>query len=172
VHLARDVRRGAGDATAGAVVRVEKRFTFDGARRSPGIGLEIGVENRSDRRVRFDLGIEWAIMLLGGGANPAAYYAIGDELLPHDGSGELSAASSIRSGNTFVGLDIATSFEPAATVWWTPIETVSNSEYGFERIYQGSALVGVWPVELAPGERQTVTMDQRVTTDRDRALDA
>jgi alpha-amylase len=142
-----------------------------GARRAPAISLEVAVENRTDRLVRFDLAVEWAIMLLGGGANPAAYYAVGDELEPHDGSGELTAAGSIRSGNTFVGLDIATSFEPVATVWWTPIETISNSEYGFERIYQGSALVGVWQVELAPGERRTVAMDQRVTTDRDRALD-
>ena len=49
---------------------------------------------------------------------------------------------------------------------------MSNSEYGFERIYQGSALVGIWPTELASGERRSVTVSQRVSTDRDRAPDA
>jgi 4-alpha-glucanotransferase len=35
--------------------------------------------------------------------------------------------------------------------WVSPIETVSESEDGFERIYQGSQVVAVWPVDLAPG---------------------
>lgn len=41
---------------------------------------------------------------------------------------------------------------PAARSFWiAPIETVSESEEGFERIYQGSQIVAVWPVELAQG---------------------
>ncbi len=167
VRLARDVRVGA----AGLLVGVEKRFTFDGDRTSPAIGLEVTVENRSAGPVRFDLGVEWAIMLLGGGGNPAAYYEIDGERRAHDGAGELAAATLVSSGNTYIGLEIGTSFDPPATAWWTPIETVSNSEYGFERIYQGSALVGIWPMELAPGERRTVDVTHQVSTDRDRAAD-
>jgi len=41
---------------------------------------------------------------------------------------------------------------PAARGFWiAPIETVSESEDGFERIYQGSQVAAVWPVELAQG---------------------
>ena len=41
---------------------------------------------------------------------------------------------------------------PAARQFWiSPIETVSESEDGFERIYQGSQVMAVWPVELAAG---------------------
>jgi hypothetical protein len=167
VQLARDVH-----VAVDAIVGVEKRFSFDGSRREPAIGLEVALENRSDRPLRFDLGVEWAIMLLGGGGNPAAYYEVGDARSAHDGSGEQGGTALVQSGNTYLGLDVATSFEPAATAWWTPIETVSNSEYGFERIYQGSALVGIWPVVLAPGERRTVRVTQTVATDRDKALDA
>jgi hypothetical protein len=36
-------------------------------------------------------------------------------------------------------------------LWVAPIETVSESEGGFERIYQGSQISAVWPVELGPG---------------------
>jgi alpha-amylase len=165
IRLGRDVRVGA----AGVLVRVEKTFRFDGARRSPGIDLEVAVENRSAGPVRFDLGIEWALMLLGGGGNPAAYYEVDGERSAHDGAGEHEAATLICSGNTYVGLELATSFDPPATAWWTPIETVSNSEYGFERIYQGSALVGTWPMDLAAGERRTVRIGQQVSADRDRA---
>jgi alpha-amylase len=32
--------------------------------------------------------------------------------------------------------------------WWiVPIETVSQSESGFERVYQGSAILAVWKIE-------------------------
>ncbi len=41
---------------------------------------------------------------------------------------------------------------PAARGFWiAPIETVSESEDGFERIYQGSQIAAVWPIELAQG---------------------
>jgi len=39
----------------------------------------------------------------------------------------------------------------AQDFWVTPIESVSESEDGFERIYQGSQIMAIWPVELAPG---------------------
>jgi hypothetical protein len=39
--------------------------------------------------------------------------------------------------------------------WVAPIETVSESEEGFERVYQGSQILGVCPVELAPGGEWT-----------------
>lgn len=39
---------------------------------------------------------------------------------------------------------------PGATHWWArPIHTVSQSEAGYEAVYQGSSLLAVWP----PGER-------------------
>jgi 4-alpha-glucanotransferase len=38
----------------------------------------------------------------------------------------------------------------ARQFWIAPIETVSESEDGFERIYQGSQILAVWPIELAP----------------------
>ncbi|MGH9772912.1 MAG: alpha-amylase/4-alpha-glucanotransferase domain-containing protein [Candidatus Acidiferrales bacterium] len=39
---------------------------------------------------------------------------------------------------------------PGAAAWWVvPIETVSQSESGFERVYQGSAIMAVWDVGSA-----------------------
>ena len=59
--------------------------------------------------------------------------------------------------------------EPAGDAWWAPIETVSNSEAGFERVYQGSALVLTWPLDLAPGARMSVRVEHVVSTSCDRA---
>lgn len=36
---------------------------------------------------------------------------------------------------------------PQATWWIVPIETISQSELGFERVYQGSAILAVWKID-------------------------
>ena len=46
---------------------------------------------------------------------------------------------------------------------WYPVETVSNSEGGFERVYQGSSLLFRWPVSLAPGDHATLTVSLAAT---------
>jgi hypothetical protein len=66
---------------------------------------------------------------------------------------------------------LATRVEPAAETWISPIDTVSNSEAGFERVYQGSALVFAWPLVLPAGAATTVRMEHTVTTTRDRAAE-
>jgi len=155
----------------GAAILVRKRFTIDGDRRSPALGLEVTVENAGASPVRFDLGVEWPVMLLGGGGNPAAYYRAGGVESAHDSSGAADGLAELTSGNRSIGVELTTAFAPAATAWWAPIETVSNSEFGFERVYQGSALVGVWPTELAPGESRTVSMRHAISTTRDAAAE-
>jgi len=42
------------------------------------------------------------------------------------------------------------------TLWRFPIETVSVSEGGFERLYQGSVFLAHCPVDLSPGESRTL----------------
>jgi alpha-amylase len=50
--------------------------------------------------------------------------------------------------------DVAVEIEArgASQLWISPIETVSESEEGFERVYQGSQILGVWNVTLSPME--------------------
>jgi hypothetical protein len=57
---------------------------------------------------------------------------------------------------------------PAADAWYAPIETVSNSEAGFERVYQGSALLLSWPVDLAPGASWSARITHRAMIGTDR----
>lgn len=61
------------------------------------------------------------------------------------------AGPRLRVVDEWQGIDAAIEASGAAGFWITPIETVSESEGGFERIYQGSQIIAVWPVELAPG---------------------
>ena len=41
-------------------------------------------------------------------------------------------------------------------IWYMPIETVSQSEEGAERTYQGSALLASWPLTLNPGATERI----------------
>jgi hypothetical protein len=124
--------------------------------------LDVTIENLGPAEASADLAIEWPVMLLGGGANPAAWYELDGRRTAHDGRAEHQGVSRVSSGNDYLGLTLATTLEPTGDAWWSPIETISNSEFGFERTYQGSAFVAVWPIRLAPGERVTVSLDQQV----------
>jgi 4-alpha-glucanotransferase len=163
-------RRGHVRTAAGPVpVRTEKRIEVAGGRRNPTLTLDVTLENHGETPVGGLLAVEWATTMLGGGANPAAYYVLDGERVPHDSTGSRTHLASLHSGNEYIGLDVATCVTPAADAWISPIETVSNSEAGFERVYQGSALVLTWPLDLAPGARISVRMEHVVWTGRDRA---
>jgi len=44
----------------------------------------------------------------------------------------------------------------ANACWWiVPLQTVSQSESGFERVYQGSAILAVWRIEPGVGQELT-----------------
>jgi hypothetical protein len=161
----------AGGDGATVEVRVEKRLTLGGDRAGPSLGLEVEAWNRSDRVVEARLGVEWAITLLGGGGNPAAWWEVDGARGAHDGRGTAEAVTRLAQGNDHIGIEIATAVSPAATAWWSPIETVSNSEAGFERVYQGSALLLSWPLRLDPDERRTIRIDHVVSTARDHAAE-
>ena len=138
---------------------VTKTYRFDGDRMSPKLALEVEIENPGESEVSFELAIEWNVNLLGGGHNPAAYYETGSgERSPHDTAGEVASATHLAFGNDYEGVRIEANLEPAASLTWYPVETVSNSESGFERVYQGSSLLFRWPVVLAAGGRGNFTV--------------
>ena len=171
VRLARDgeVRPRGGDPRP---LRVEKTFRFSGERLAPQVELELRVTNRSAARIETTLAVEWALNLLGGGGNPDAYYRSGATRTPHDGSGAAEGIEAIGFGNDWLGIDAEATVAPPAGAWWQPIETISNSEAGFERVYQGSALVFRWPLRLDPGEAFEARTRIAARCDRDRAGEA
>jgi 4-alpha-glucanotransferase len=157
------------DAKIGEVeVRATKTIDLGGARRSPTLTLTVDLEHRGGPAVDARIGIEWSLTMLGGGGNPAAWWDVGGERTAHDGRGAATGIETIGQGNDYIGVSV-TSSTAAADAWWAPIETVSNSEDGFERVYQGSGLLLSWPVHLASGQHWTRTITNVVETTRDRA---
>ncbi|HEX6868571.1 MAG TPA: alpha-amylase/4-alpha-glucanotransferase domain-containing protein [Candidatus Limnocylindrales bacterium] len=172
VELERDRLVTRREATiAGASVTVTKTLTLGGDRRGPILEESVDLVHRGGPAIDARLGLEWSTTMLGGGGNPAAWWEADGARAGHDTSGTAAAVQAIGQGNDYVGVAIATTVDVPADAWWAPIETVSNSESGFERVYQGSGLLLSWPLRQAAGERWSRTVRHVVATDRDRAVD-
>ncbi len=173
VHPSGPRRDGSAGGDGGWPVTLIKRFELGGTRLSPELALKAELRNRGDTGLETELDLEWAFQMLGGGGNPAAWYAVPDDAAvttrtPHDGSGDVAGVDRLAFGNDQLGVRLEALLEPAARVIWHAIETVSNSEGGFERVYQGSALHLRWPLVLAAGATASVGVRFSATQDRDR----
>lgn len=148
-----------------ARVRATKTIELSGDRDAPILTVTVELEHAGGPDVEARFGVEWALTMLGGGGNPAAWWEVDGERSAHDGRGTASGVQSISQGNDFIGIAV-TSSTSGSDAWWAPIETVSNSEDGFERVYQGSALLLSWPVTLRHGERWERTIVSTVDTSK------
>ena len=72
-------------------------------------------------------------------------------------------ASELSVVDEWQGVGVTLAATQAREFWVTPIETVSESEEGYERIYQGSQILAIWPVELQPGAEWSGQLELRVT---------
>jgi alpha-amylase len=136
---------------------------------TPRLAVEVALENVSGAPFEALLGIEFNVMLLGGGHNPAAWHEIDGRRIPHDEFARATAVERLVSGNDQLGIRIETLVQPAADAWIAPIQTVSNSEGGFELVYQGSSVVTLLPIRIAPGEKANLRVEQVVGVAADRA---
>jgi len=178
---------------AGQPALVRKTLRLGGGRLDPSLSLEVEILNRGDSSISVDAVVEWNVDLAGGGGNPAAYYAVpgpgepadrvaepagprdpapGDPAAgavrsAHDASGHPGIIGWLAFGNSDEGAHVDVTAAPAADVAWYPVETVSNSEAGFERQYQGSCLLLRWPLVLDPGARAAFRVRFEVSSSRD-----
>ena len=130
--------------------------------------LHIGCRfiNESDMPVDTIFAGEWNINLLGGGHNEGAYYRvegrdIGDTHL--DSHGEIQDAAELIMGNSLLGIELALRLDRPLTLWRFPVECVSNSEGGVEKVYQCSCVVILLPLMLAPGQEASFHYSWQVT---------
>jgi alpha-amylase len=161
--------RGLVAARSASGLNLQKTVMVGGERLAGTLRLTLDVAAAAD----FDgtLELEWNLNLLGGGGNPAAYCRWADSGTRHDEPGRVDAGVELFLGNEHEGAELAVVCDPPAAQEWQPVETVSNSESGFERVYQGSCLIQRWPLRLAAGEQASFTTTFSVTQSRDRTAE-
>ena len=132
---------------AGASVRVEKTVTIRDATVEVRyrLGTPAGMTGVSGRWA-----VQFNVALTAGDAPGRYLTATGRPSL--GSTGRERGAAGVTLVDEWVGVRARLEWGPVAELAWGPVQTVSVSEAGFERIYQGTALLIVWPVELRTGE--------------------
>ena len=121
--------------------------------------LPIGPEHTP---LRF--GVEFNFATLPAEADDRFYYdAHGRQLGQLQTIHDLDAAERIGLVDEWQGLDISLDFSRAAGVWTFPIQTVSQSEGGFELVHQSCAVIPHW--EIVPDDQGRWSVDLRLSID-------
>jgi alpha-amylase len=143
---------------AGAEVKVSKRVTVEGGAL---FRVDYNVEHLGGAPLDGSFGVEMNYNLLAGNAHDR-YYC-------HERADNAGKLATVADFGTvaFVGLKdhwlkAAVTLRPSvpAHVVVSPVRTVSQSEGGFESVYQSSSVVMQWPLKLAMGRSFEVTLQQ------------
>jgi alpha-amylase len=130
-------------------LHVEKRIEVKPG--ESGLSVDYTVTNAGDEPVSVRFGVETNWGMAGGDSSEGSYTVWpGGTLKRLNAITETLGVREAAIVHEPVGR-IIVRVSDAATWWQFPIETVSNSEAGFERVYQGTALVVHWPLDLEPG---------------------
>ena len=129
----------------------EKTFTFSPTAAGFDIECEVLLRRTAPGAASVLVGIELIVNFLAPSA-PDRYFESAGRRYPLRWAASVPA-SELRVVDEWQRVAATIAAHGARDFWITPIETVSESEDGFERIYQGSQIIAVWPVELSPGAK-------------------
>ena len=134
-------------------------FSVNYRLRSPGESFRQGDSSHVMFGVEFNL-------CLPGCNGPDCYYQFKEKRDHIGAEGVVKGISSLSVVDGFSSIKISFSFDSPVNLWRYPITTVSLSEAGFEKNYQGSSLVFLFPVSFPVKDpvnfRFTVKIEQGV----------
>jgi alpha-amylase len=135
-------------------VTVRRRFVVPVD--EPWLEVETIVENQGGE---IDLWIarQWNLTLLAPDA-PDRWLAVGDRKLKMNQSGIHDNLRHVRLGDEWQNLAVDLASDEPFELWHFPVETVSQSEDGFERTYQGTALAFCHRFHLNGGEEKRIAL--------------
>jgi len=127
----------------------EKILSFSSSPNGFDIVCDVVVRRHAPGAATVNIGTEVVVNFLAP-ATPDRYFESGGRRYPLRW-GAAVPAEPLRVVDESQKVALTLEASSARHFWIAPIETVSESEDGFERIYQGSQIIAVWPVELQSG---------------------
>jgi alpha-amylase len=125
---------------------------------SPNVEAIYTLTNTSQLILDPHLAVETVWALLGGNGPTASALVPGLQPFGLHEPATAGPAEGITLRLGWLQMEIALTFSRPAELLLFPLETISNSEAGFEATYQGTCLFTRWPVRLEPGEAWSVTL--------------
>jgi len=128
--------------------------------------IEIQYQIKNLETVAVDLWFapEFNFALLAGDA-PDRYYYFDQELNENKNLASMGIVESARKAglrDEWQKIDVLVEFNKNVDVWRFPVETISQSEGGFERVYQSSVVLPNWKIRLVPSGVWTVKIHQKI----------
>lgn len=137
-----------------------KKFSLRRTTAGFDIVCDVVVQREAQVAASVNVGIEVVVNFLAPSA-PDRYFESGGKRFPLRWSGAIPA-SQLRVVDEWQKTGVTIVAPNAHEFWICPIETVSESEDGFERIYQGSKIVTVWPTDVSPGREWSAQLTLQV----------
>jgi hypothetical protein len=100
----------------------------------------------------FLIGIECNFAFLGSGGERYMETEVGR--YPLTIKKALSPSKSITCYDPYQNIVVALEWDTPQEIWTFPVEVVSLSEQGFERNYQSTMIMPIWPVDLSQGSKE------------------
>lgn len=135
-------------------LRITKLINLQAAQNARSASLNISYELHNTGSELLDIwfGIEFNLTLLAGNAKDR-YYSDNEPLKIKK---EIQDSSGIELIDKYTGFKVVLGWEKAGLLWRFPIETVSHSESGLERTYQGSCIMPSWKLNIGNGEKKNL----------------
>lgn len=137
-----------------AGLRIRLRKTLIHAQLRPHLLVRYEITNEDRGELNIGFGPEFNFSLLAGNAHDRYYEIPGHTLDKRNlaSIGETNNVTGLKLVDEWLKLTVALRFSQPAVLWRAPIETVSQSEAGFERVYQSSMVMPLWKLSLEPGK--------------------
>jgi alpha-amylase len=136
-------------------IDLEKSFDL----KSNTLEISYKIKNSSDKKVSLWFGSEMTFNLMSGDSDDR-YFDWGEKhRASYIGAFETKKLSIVTEYEK-VHVDLKT--DDNVKYWMYPIYTISYSEGGFEKVYQGTSLTPMWKFTLLPGENKILKLSLKV----------
>jgi alpha-amylase len=130
-------------------LRLQKKIIID--KNSTEVLIRYKLENLDEDDLDLWFGVEFVCNFLAPNSDDRYFYFVGYEVEDSKlaSIGEVRDVTSFGVVDKWLGVDMNFYLDKFANVWRFPIETVSLSEAGFEKVYQGSVILLHWNIKLS-----------------------
>ncbi|MEW6026334.1 MAG: alpha-amylase/4-alpha-glucanotransferase domain-containing protein [Planctomycetota bacterium] len=143
-------------------VKVTKNIAFASSQPAT-LQIDYEITNTGADPIEAVFGVEFNLSMLAGNAHDRFYYSGQRQNLgPLISQGEASDEKTFGIKDYYQKIDISFDLTTSAQIWYFPIQTVSQSEGGFELVYQSSVILPRWELHLKPSEKWQTRITEKV----------
>ena len=144
-----------------ALLRAAKTFSFSKSRQGFAVTCGVRLSQNNQEPITLHVGLEVVLNLLAPNEPDRYFETSAGERHPLCWEAAIPA-SQLRLVDEWQNVTVQLEAPGASQFWIAPIETVSESEEGFERVYQGSQVLALWHATLEANAAWAVRTTLRV----------